>query len=622
MNEWIQTARKQTPLNRPGLLDAPCNSTRNPRIGTRWRWHFDLTQSAMVLLLFTLACISLSAQPGSVDSSFQPGGGNNSGLDGDVFAIAVQADGKVIVGGSFSKVGRTSRSHIARLHPDGSLDTSFDPGTGANGLVESLVLLPDGRLVLAGRFTTFDNQEQRYVARLLSDGRMDTTFRPVPNDIAVTIAYGGGNSVLVGGAFTAINGSSRPYIARIRSDGLVDLEFNPGSGPDKSVHAISRQPDGRLIVGGQFTSVQGTPQFRIARLLADGALDSGFAPGSGPNNVVTASSLQVDGQVLIGGWFTNVDGAERTFLARLNANGELDSTFTPGIALAWGGVMSIQADPGGGVIVAGEFSKVDGFSRVGIARLLGNGSLDQSFDPGSGVANSDGWSPLVRTVALQADGKVLIGGRFTSVNGIKLNRLARLHGHAGGWVGFESPSQSPSTTTDTNTIRLRRHGALDAPVSVNIEVIGRRLTGVGFQLPDRIAAFAPGETLKDLSVDMLHNGEVEAGDELMLALANPVGGILLGAERTATIIVSATTVPMRLEFTLIERLNDDRLRLVLSAPTGTTCVLEGAAPLAGGTWTSVATNVATGDLCVFELSASTGHVQGFYRASAATTNIP
>jgi uncharacterized delta-60 repeat protein len=588
--------------------------------GASWLvWGF-----LFVILGWNWCCLSLPAQPGSVDTSFQPGGGNNSGLDSDVFAIAVQGDGRIIVGGSFTKVGRTSRSGIARLHSDGSLDTSFDPGTGLNGMVESLVLLPDGRLVLAGRFTMVNGQEQRYVARLLNDGKLDATFRPVLNDIAVAIAYGGENSVLIGGAFTTLDALNRRYIARIRSDGTADHDFNPGLGPDKSVHSIARQADGRLILAGQFTAVQNVPRMRIARLLVDGSLDTAFDPGAGPNHVVTTTSLQADGRVLLGGWFTNVAGATRTFLARLNADGSLDQSFTPGIALAWGGVMSIQADPAGGVIVGGEFEKIDGLSRVGIARLLENGALDVNFNPGSGVANSDGWSPLVRSVMLQADGKVLIGGRFTSVNGTKLNRLARLHGHAGGAVELVSSPQIMSQSANPDTIRLRRFGALDAAVSVNLEVTGVSASpAVLIQLPDHTVTFAAGEIEQVVRIDFLHDGKLTGGDELLLALANPIGGVLLGAQRTATVVVVQDSIlPLVLEFTAVERLNAEQVRLVLSAPTGTTCILEHAAKPVGGAWTSMATNLASGNVCVFDVNSGVGNGESFYRAFASTTTTP
>jgi uncharacterized delta-60 repeat protein len=604
---------------------ATCNATKI----TRWRaapgcGAWLLRGLLWIVLGWNWCCLTLPAQqPGSVDTSFQPGGGNNSGLDSDVFAIAVQGDGRIVVGGSFSKVGRTSRSGIARLHSDGSLDTSFDPGSGFNGLVESLVLLPDERLVLAGRFTMVNGQEQRYVARLLQDGKLDATFRPVLNEIAVSIAYGGENSVLVGGAFTTLDTLNRRYIARIRSDGTADHEFKPGLGPDKSVHSIARQADGRLILAGQFTSVQSTPRMRIARLHADGSLDAAFDPGAGPNHVVTTTSLQADGRVLLGGWFTNVAGATRTFLARLNADGSLDQSFTPGIALAWGGVMSVQADPAGGVIVGGEFEKIDGLSRVGIARLLENGALDVTFNPGSGVVNSDGWSPLVRSVMLQADGKVLIGGRFTSVNGTKLNRLARLHGHTGGTVELASSPQVMSESANADTIRLRRFGALDAAVSVNLEVTGVSASpAFVVQLPDHTVTFAAGESEQVVPIDFLHGGRLTGGDELQLALANPIGGILLGAPRTATVVVQNSSLPLVLEFTALERLNAEQVRLVLSAPTGTTCILERAAKPVGGAWTSLATNLASGNVCVFDVNSGVGNGQSFYRAFASTTVTP
>jgi uncharacterized delta-60 repeat protein len=560
---------------------------------------------------WAFCCLEGLSQSGSVDSSFQPGGGNQSGLDSEALSIAMQADGKVVVAGAFTKVGRTQRNGIARLNADGSHDEGFHPGTGANGLVESVVLMPDGSLVVAGRFTMFAGQERRYLARLDQNGQLDPDFRPVLNDIAVTLAYGGQNRVLVGGAFTSIDGRSCRHIARIRPDGTVDADFS--SGPDRPVHTISRQGDGRILIGGQFTTVHGIPRVRVARLMADGEVDHTFDVGSGPSHAVVTSSVQADGRVLIGSMFTTVADTTRTFLARLNLDGTVDEAFRPGIALAWGGVLAVQADPAGGVIVGGEFEKVDGLPRRGIARLLEDGSLDTGFNPGSGLANSDGWSPLARTVQVQADGKVLVGGRFTSVDGTKLNRVARLRGVAGGSVEFEASQFTASN--GAATVRLRRGGALEGVVTVNLEVF--EAVGWSGEVPwlERTVTFSAGESEQQVTYEA--PARMEGSAEVLLALTNPVGGIQLGGERRATIFFDGTAPPVRLELISIERIDPHRLRLVLSAPSGTLCILQQADRVEGGAWSSVATNSAEGGFCVYEVDGGGGTGSGFFRAVTA-----
>ena len=133
-------------------------------------------------------------------------------------------------------MGNTSRSGIARLNSDGSLDTSFNPGSGAfntifnqHGLVETLALQSDGRVVVVGRFQLFNGVARNYIARLNSDGSLDNVYAPALSDIAVTLALQPDGKILVGGEFLSVNGTPRNRIARLNADGSLDPTFNPGA---------------------------------------------------------------------------------------------------------------------------------------------------------------------------------------------------------------------------------------------------------------------------------------------------------------------------------------------------------------------------------------------------------
>jgi uncharacterized delta-60 repeat protein len=381
-------------------------------------------------------CAWAQAQWGAVDTTFQPGGGNNGGLDGDVFAIAIQPDQKLLIGGAFTKISRTSRNRLARLRVDGSLDPDFDPGGGANGLVEVLVWTEGAQVLVGGRFSTMDGQARPYLARVNSTGGLDSAFAAEPNGFVLAAAAVPDGGYVIGGSFSAVNGVSRLGVARLDQHGALDLDFNPAV--DRPVHSLAVAADGSIWMAGDFLSVNGFPRARVARLLTDGTVDSGFDPGTGASQVINALSLQADGKAVIGGAFTNFNGQSAWYLARLNPSGVLDETFTPSIAPVWGGVLALRTDGAGRVIVGGEFYKISSAQRAGIARLHSDGELDSTFDPGSGVANPGGFSPLVRSVALQADGRVVIGGRFTEVDGTKLNYIARLTGDMSGPLRFDS----------------------------------------------------------------------------------------------------------------------------------------------------------------------------------------
>lgn len=199
---------------------------------------------ALSLLLTLISILPARADltPGHLDVGFDPG----NGADEEVLAVALQPDGKVVIGGRFNTIDSTARSRIARLNADGSLDASFNPGSGANDQVHAVAVQPDGK-------------------------------------------------ILIGGIFTMVNGTARNRIARLNADGTRDNSFNAASG---SVHAMAVQPDGKILIGGTFTLVNGTARNRIARLNADGSVDTSFDPGTGADEPVDAVAVQPDGGFL------------------------------------------------------------------------------------------------------------------------------------------------------------------------------------------------------------------------------------------------------------------------------------------------------------------------------------
>ena len=177
-------------------------------------------------MLLCSICSALAAW-GDVDTTFTPGGGNSAGFDLDVTCIALQSDGKIIVGGGFTQDGRTSRNRIARLNLNGTLDTTFDPGTGANDTVWALAVQPDGRVVIAGQFTTVNGVPHSKVARLNANGSLDLSFNPAPDGTVAAMALQADGKVLISGAFTTVSGAPRSHVARLMSDGGVDSQPQP-----------------------------------------------------------------------------------------------------------------------------------------------------------------------------------------------------------------------------------------------------------------------------------------------------------------------------------------------------------------------------------------------------------
>lgn len=380
---------------------------------------------------------------GSLDTGFDPGTGANN----IVYAVALQTDGKIVIGGTFTSVDGVSRNRIARLNTDGSFDTGFDPGVGTTGTVFATALQADGKIVIGGAFTSVDSVSRNRVARLNADGSLDAGFDPGSGAAAsvYSMTLQADGKIVIGGNFTSVGGVGRNYVARLNIDGSLDAGFDPGAGASSALNVVVAQVDGKTVITGVFTSVDGVGRNYIARLNADGSLENGFDPGTGADNIVYTTTVQADGRIVIGGTFTSVNGVGRVRIARLNADGGLDTSFDPGTG-ADNTVFSTTVQPDGKIVISGDFTSVNGVGRNRIARLNADGSLDTGFDPGAGV------NDIVYAMALQADGKIMIGGFFTSVGGVGRNRVARLNADGSLDTGFD-PGTGASATVNSVTVQ-------------------------------------------------------------------------------------------------------------------------------------------------------------------------
>jgi uncharacterized delta-60 repeat protein len=379
------------------------------------------------------------ARPGGAVAGFNPG----AGADGAVLAIAPQPDGKAILGGVFSSYQGAPRNGIVRINADGSLDASFNPGVGADDAVNVLLLLDGGQVLVGGDFVTFNGAPRNGLARLNADGSLDASFDAAltPGGIRASseiirassgfaaraagvnapgfvssLKRDASGQIVVGGAFQRIADAVAQGVARLNPDGSPDASFKPGAGANGKVNASVIQPDGKPIIAGAFTAVDGVPRAGIARLKTNGKVDETFNPGAGvEGGAVKAIALQSDGAVVLGGDFSSVDGQARARIARVQASGAVDSGFNPG---ADGSVNAVSVDANGKTLLGGSFQKITDRVRNALARLNADGTVDASFEPGAGANGS------VNALAQRADGSALIGGTFTAVDSSSRNRVA------------------------------------------------------------------------------------------------------------------------------------------------------------------------------------------------------
>lgn len=363
-----------------------------------------------------LTILAVAASPGlaqTLDDEF------SLGTDGPIEVIAVQPDGKVLIGGTFVRVGGINRARLARLRVDGTLDRGFNAGVSGGSImskVNAILVQRDGKILLGGNFTQLLGQTEprHHIARILPNGSPDTGFNPGSNGMVNCLAFQSDGKILVGGDFTTFGGQPRNYIARMNEDGSLDESFNPGA--NRAVTTLAVQSNGKILVGGSFTNCGGAARAYIARLNEDGSLDSTFNPGA--TNDVLCFAIQPDEKILVGGRFNTLSGSLRRRLGRLNSDGSLDTGFDPS---ASDDVLSLVLQSDGKIVVGGNFTTIGGATRNRIARLEQNGKADATFNIGISGPPGD-----VNSVALQGEGHIVLGGSFSAVGARNRSRFARI----------------------------------------------------------------------------------------------------------------------------------------------------------------------------------------------------
>jgi uncharacterized delta-60 repeat protein len=480
--------------------------------------------------------------PGNVDYAFDPG----LGADGRVLTVDVQPDRKVLLGGAFLSIDGVGLSRVGRLQSDGYLDSFLNPGAGPNNTVAAVVVQPDGRVLIGGDFSQVGAQNLSRIARLNSDGTVDTGFKPgVGADGAVrAIALqrvNGSDAILLGGAFSSVGGASRSHIARLHEDGSLDASFDPGGGASGGdVLAIAVQTDGKVLIGGSFTVVGGAARLYLARLDSTGSVDTAFMPGTALDGAVRSIALQTDGRILIAGAFAHVGGALRNGVARLNADGSLDASFDPGLG-ASGVINAVAVSTDGKVVVGGAFTNFNnyvsasGYALNRLARLNPDGSVDTGFDLQSG-ANDTIW-----TVAIQPDSAIVIGGDFTMVRGLPRSRIARVHGEDAyriNRIQFESATYQVAENAGQAVISVVRSGDVSQPASVTYATSdGTATQGEDYTTAKGTLTFAANETQKSFVVPIRDDALAEGDETVSLTLSKLPTGYVTNALLNAVLII-------------------------------------------------------------------------------------
>ncbi len=455
----------------------------------------NLLSLALFLLIFSFSANAV----GLVDSTFNASAYSISG--GGVTSVLHQPDGRIVIGGRFTSVGTEGREGVARINPDGTVDTTFNSASfygpqGVGSGINALGLQSDGKIIVGGTFFSTDagsSGSSGYLKRLNADGTLDASFPTSVLGGVYHLTIQPDNKIIVSGNFN-FTGTSGIGIARLNANGTIDGSFSPvAAGASCSGCAfggVYLQPDGKILYTGNPSGGNQT----LVRLNPNGTVDESFAPSVSVSAEVIR--VQSDGKILVGGEFSAINGFTENSIARLNTDGSLDLTFNTNNSGATAStgfhkIWDIAIDGSGSIFITGKFDSYNGVARKGIAKLNSDGTLDASFnfagnrivngydidilpdgrialgfvsngsvaapaDPDSfAILSSTGVPATAPTIGMvayankvlqQPDGKVLAGGFFLRASGLPATNLARFNSDGSLDISFSSASGGQKVT--------------------------------------------------------------------------------------------------------------------------------------------------------------------------------
>lgn len=383
-------------------------------------------RSCVAFIVFVGAGLSFRpAVAQTLDLSFAPQAST------EIYALAVQPDGRILIGGNFSQVSGSARSRVARLLPDGSVDPVFNPNVSST--VNAIAVQPDGRVLIGGFFNSVGAQPRARLARVNADGSLDLAFLPeVDGSVRVIVVQPDGR-ILIAGPFATVAGAARAGLARLHADGSLDSSFSipigglafAGTGATTSVDGLTLQADGRIFIAGNFSQVAGQARAGVARLLPDGVLDLTFTPPVFNSSCRSVLALP-DGKFVVCGNFSRANATTVNFIVRLNADGSHDPALAP--PFVNGSVIAAVRQPDGKILIGGFFSTVGGLGTGPLARLHEDGALDATFRSeiaGSSLTSSSQSTYVYNLAVPPGDFHVVAVGSFSTVAGLAHSSIVR-----------------------------------------------------------------------------------------------------------------------------------------------------------------------------------------------------
>jgi uncharacterized delta-60 repeat protein len=398
----------------------------------------------LIFILFLLFSFC-NAQPGSIDFGF----GHVSSMpfaDSTRFFnntndFVLDPNGNIIVVGDLSAYNSHSCERIAKITYNGILDTTFAIGASFNDEISKIIIQSNGQYVVCGKFTSCFSKPMNGIARLNSDGSLDTTFQTIGsgfnNPEFKTLIRDQNGRYILGGNFIDYNGIAVNNIIRFTPAGLMDTTFHTGYGIQGTVYSIREETSGNYIVAGSITgydtSIIGNYLNNIIRLYPDGIRDTIFPVGTGFNSMVTNVEILPGGKILCAGWFIDYSGESISNLCRLNSDATLDTTFhqqLPGFSKVDStptGLFNMSVLPNGKIIVIGNFDHYGNDSLSGIALFNQDGTNDTTFNSRKGFLVSNPDLPAAKVLTEQSGSFLVMTKNNADYANYKRNKFVRLN---------------------------------------------------------------------------------------------------------------------------------------------------------------------------------------------------
>lgn len=549
------------------------------------------------LFALSLASPALATDP-ALDAAFtstiSPGITPNSyptfdSGTGAVNAVALQSDGKIIIGGNVSRykapAAGSPQTSLKRLNASGTLDTAFDAlaSTLADSQgqteVNKILVTTGDKMYVGGVFQSYGGTARSGILRLNADGSLDSGFdlAGLSNFSAfgvryvLAIAEQPDGKVLVGGGFNRLTTSAGSVfmnnLARLNSDGSRDNSFDPAAAMSNAsfVGDIAVLPNRQILVaGGQNKSGGGSTPL-LLRLNENGSLDASFSVAwSSDYGDIDEMLVLPDGRIVIGGDFQFAGGTTHHWVACLNANGTLDTTFMANLGTGpngWvGGELALQPD--GTILAGGIFNSWNGQPRASIARLLPDGSLDNALNVQPYSTVQGVYLTHTYSFAVQPDGKIVMGGWFNRVTdpAVETYNLARIMNEydavSAGTLRMASATARTTELETSISLPVSRFGGLNGAVSVTYSITpGTAVPGTDYTPVSGTLNWAAGEGgLKHIVVPILQDAVVGGSRTFTVKLAGPTGG---------------ATLPIANENTIVTILDDEAAPTIVASPQNT-----------------------------------------------------